>query len=517
MRAFCAAIALLLIRPAGPPLPAESPAQFADDSAPQPLRTAQKIQLTIYAEDAQGRPLQNLRRENLQIFDEGREQSILEFRGPRQVLNSAEAFAAPEARTVVLLHFLHRPPRNKKKAFERLLQFLQSVPASQATGVYAYAEEFRVLLEMGKPTATLAAQLEQRHGPAYDHLLAWFAEITEEGRMGRPLRRPPFTPIEQLAHHVARFPGPKHLVWISDTAPRQTDFSRLPVMTGSNPLTQLRVSEIFRFDRAMQFAGFVVHMVDAAELLGAEWPMSRDPSAAPVIAGANLVPPSRADGNSVLAAMASRTGGRAFLKKEIADVWGALTTDCAGSYGVSYSPAEVKWDGAYRHIEVRTDVPGARLRYRTGYYALPREPMDLPYRNGRLRDYLSSPVPLHDLQLQLESPAAHFIAGQTVTLQLQFPSADLFFDHGPEGLEGQFDMLIAQRDSAGRYIRNGFEQAAFRIAPENADVAAQRMLRVEKKVAIAPEAREILIIARDPKSGAVGSARIAMQSSAPAP
>jgi Ca-activated chloride channel homolog len=78
-------------------------------------------------------------------------------------------------------------------------------------------------------------------------------------------------------------------------------------------------------------------------------------------------------GDKVLERIADATGGRAFFPFQIRDVANAfaeIQNELRSQYAISYKPANFKFDGHYRTIEiVANDRKNLRVRTRRGYYA----------------------------------------------------------------------------------------------------------------------------------------------------
>jgi Ca-activated chloride channel family protein len=78
-----------------------------------------------------------------------------------------------------------------------------------------------------------------------------------------------------------------------------------------------------------------------------------------------------------MSALARETGGRAFFPRSLSDlngVYDGIAQELRTLYGVAYVPSNVRRDGAWRQITVRSLRPSVLLRHRTGYYA-PRSPL----------------------------------------------------------------------------------------------------------------------------------------------
>jgi VWFA-related protein len=80
----------------------------------------------------------------------------------------------------------------------------------------------------------------------------------------------------------------------------------------------------------------------------------------------------RANVQDTLAILSDSTGG--FLIANTNDFTGKLkrlTEDIETYYEISYDPGIQKYDGEFRKVSVRTDVANARVQSRSGYFALP--------------------------------------------------------------------------------------------------------------------------------------------------
>ncbi len=78
-------------------------------------------------------------------------------------------------------------------------------------------------------------------------------------------------------------------------------------------------------------------------------------------------------GDKTLERIADATGGRAFFPfqlREVADAFAQIQDELRSQYSVSYKPANFKYDGHYRSIEiVANDRKNLKVRSRRGWYA----------------------------------------------------------------------------------------------------------------------------------------------------
>ena len=77
--------------------------------------------------------------------------------------------------------------------------------------------------------------------------------------------------------------------------------------------------------------------------------------------------------------LAVDTGGRViFNTNNIGDALDEIAADTNVYYVLGYQPANLRYDGKYREIEVRVKRPGVTVRARKGYLALPPSKMLMP-------------------------------------------------------------------------------------------------------------------------------------------
>jgi len=78
-------------------------------------------------------------------------------------------------------------------------------------------------------------------------------------------------------------------------------------------------------------------------------------------------------GDKVLERIADATGGRAFFPfqiREVANAFGEIQDELRSQYAISYKPADLKYDGHYRTIEIiANDRKNLRVRSRRGWYS----------------------------------------------------------------------------------------------------------------------------------------------------
>ncbi|MGA9980310.1 MAG: VWA domain-containing protein, partial [Candidatus Sulfotelmatobacter sp.] len=104
-----------------------------------------------------------------------------------------------------------------------------------------------------------------------------------------------------------------------------------------------------------------------------------------------------------LVTLASDTGGRAFLdSNDFSKIFKGVQQDTSTYYLLGYHSTNPARDGRYRRIVVKSNIPGAKIDYRRGYYA----PADYQHstrddKERQLEEELASELPATDLPVYL--------------------------------------------------------------------------------------------------------------------
>jgi len=240
-------------------------AQAPADAPPPPMFHSgiQLLQVSVVAEDQHGNPTTNLRREDFQILDNGSRQEIRLFVAPERSGPFAPVPATPGI-------FSNRPVSGSNSGFSAILidgiftdfgdpdagpgsanarlyalRSLQSIPAGESVAIFAtdrtqlqvvsdFTRDRDLLtrrLEHWKPGADTPAtnvqvvdeaNAEMLKSPGARRMIQTPAEDEHETRKSLlrvdALRRAESSSHEMdaLVEQLARVPGPKHLIWLSN-------------------------------------------------------------------------------------------------------------------------------------------------------------------------------------------------------------------------------------------------------------------------------------------------------------
>jgi VWFA-related protein len=193
--------------------------------------------------------------------------------------------------------------------------------------------------------------------------------------------------LNAVGHWLQGFPGRKKLIWVAGSFPVQLDPMPDSVFTTQNSyLDEVRETATILTDGrvsvyAIDATGVTGHdSVYGAQATGRNGPDGRLLSDQAKAASINQSQAAFANMHATMNRFAESTGGRAFYgDNAIDEKLGLSLTDGETYYAVSYSPANKKWDGGYRRIDVKSNRKDIEVRNRKGYFALD------PMRAARLK------------------------------------------------------------------------------------------------------------------------------------
>jgi VWFA-related protein len=343
--------------------------------------TTRLVVLDIVATDAQARTVSDLKPDEVQIFENGKEQTKRDFSflqpNPEQAAQQVNLHLPPDVYTnvqqykgnssynIILLDVLNTSFPNLAYAHEQLLKYLDTTPPSQPTAIFALGNKLWMLHDFTTDHEALKESIRKFKGQG-SQLVTTSPDDGKEYKhkstfttMGTDRVWGTLDAFRSMARIMGAYKGRKNLIWISESFVVDT----MPNMEPRRgPLFMDDYSrEVEMMSDALMEAQIAIYPVDPAGLSGNAFrPMLN-----------------RYGAQSSLREMAERTGGRAFMNRNDLDLGIRTSIDDGSSYyTTSYTPANKTWDGRMRKIEIKTTRPGVKLRYREGYYAV--DPSILP-------------------------------------------------------------------------------------------------------------------------------------------
>jgi len=218
----------------------------------------------------------------------------------------------------------------------------------------------------------------------------------------------------------------------------------------------------------------------------------------------------REDSRDTLATLATDTGGRAFFDLgDLSDAFPKIQQENNGYYLIGYDlPADVKRDGSWHAVRVKVNAPGARVRYRNGYYA-PRDFQHLQKedRNQQLADALREENPEVDLPIAVET-AMFRISDQQVyvpiSAKLSSSALDWAQKHGRR--EAEFDFAAEVRAvPSGQSVASLRDTITVHLDEQRFQQVNRSSLVYQGGVVLAPGMYRLKFVARENESGKIGT------------
>jgi len=514
--------------------------------APEPIirSTTRLVQINVIVTKHGNEPVQGLKKEDFQVFDDGKQQEIRQFsEETRAVLPvSGEALPSgtftnqleqrpgtPAAVTAILLDGVNTNFSDQSYARQQVVRFLQQIQPEDRIAIYTLDNRgLRVLHDYTTDSSDLIAKLAKYSGnipvdiagqTTVDNFLGgWMTGPRGSAEQAYYLNdriQSTFRAIEFIANNLATLPGRKNLIWVSAAFPLQIGFlhppgpigggGTLPMASSSGrPANAPGVSarsfstglkeqrtwhdEADRTVRTLNNANLAIYPVDARGL----------------VAGSSPRTGSRVYSNqSTMLDLASRTGGRAFVNSN--DIAGAIRTavaDSAVTYTLGFYPQHDKFDNSFHKLNVKLpEFSHFNLRYRRGYLDLDAPPQDDKLRRAELADSVWSPMDANGIGLR----ATLRQTSEGIDVSLRVDPKSILLEPNGDHWAGKLDLLFVQKESHGKQVSGVDDTLSMELSQPNYVRVQQDGLMYHRVIPQAPQASELRVVVRDAATGALGS------------
>jgi VWFA-related protein len=164
---------------------------------------------------------------------------------------------------------------------------------------------------------------------------------------------------------------------------------------------------------------------------------------------------SLANSQETLVALAHDTGGKALLdNNNLGRVFDLVKEDSDSYYILGYSSNNTRRDGKYRQIKVQVGIPGARLKYRQGYFA-PKAfgQFTQADKERQLEEAASTERPFNDIPFLV---SANYVMADAqrvfVPVSLKFSASAIPFQQKGKKSQAEFDFIGQVRDSKDKPV-----------------------------------------------------------------
>ena len=304
--------------------------------------------------------------------------------------------------TVMLMDALNTNIQNQSEVHRHMVMLLKTLPASTPIAVFVLGHTLHVVQNFTTDPALLRAAvdrtlrspdiersaqddadspsnvaLDQNGGnetPAIQ-ALEDFEKTTFEAQMAIRVDETTDAMVS-IAKFLGGYPGRKNLLWFSESFPDwiapNSDFGADSFQGTADYSDKIR-----KASQALTDARIAVYPVDARGLEANQiTSASQNPQINPRNPGGGFGGQlgrennTRIDTQATMEQIAEQTGGKTCVNTNDLSgcVQGALD-DSSAYYELAYYPENVKWDGKFHKITVKSNQHGIKLRYRTGYFA----------------------------------------------------------------------------------------------------------------------------------------------------
>ena len=535
----------------------QSQTKPADQDEPVRLRT-ELVQVQVVVTDKQGKVVEQLKKDDFEILEQGRPQEVSFFSLERIGVKSSgpapegspvanpptRADAAAPSRSIVLFfdtpHLsgpsLIRSKLSMKQFIDEQVTDRDTVVVAACSGVFGiFQNPIRNRLAVHRLieritdfdtsrqsnfTPYLAAMVKQGDRSAFQLAVqilseelgidAVFAAAMVRGRASEVLeiasykRQSTLDVLNAVAARVAAMTGQRLLVLLSDGFTMR-DFNGAPD-TGQ---VQSSISKAVR-------AGVIIYSIDVRGLeVPAEFDASHRGITAPAMIGrlSSYMSASAKDRQDGINALAQDTGGKAFFNTN--DLKGAVqkAVDLNRTYyALAYYPPDDKGSKEFRRITVRVKShPEYEVRAQKGYFASDlkkiREKERSQSSQQRLFSEMAKPLPATDIGVS--ASADYFEVGsdvEQVSLQAVIDGTDLNYREQNGRLLLELEMAAAVYDRTGKPVKTLTETIRGSLSQQEADEAKRTGFHYSKRIPLKPGLYNVRIGLREVGTDRIGTA-----------
>lgn len=395
------------------------------------------VLLDVVVTDSNGNPVIGLTENDFRVFEDNKQQKIPSFQEhngtpiitadlppkPKNVYTNYPAVKGIDSINVLLMDSLNTQMPDQQYVHQQTIKYLKTLPAGARVAVFTLSSRLRMVQGFTSDSSRLLAALNDPAlgWPQHSPLLKSQPESQADNSMvNEAIMVPSTTPtsptlaqeavdpvntlkaliaekdsamteqrvaitlsaFQQLARYLSGYPGRKNVIWVSGSFPIVL-FPDANLFLNPAVAPQTYMHEIQRTADLCTAAQIAIYPVSAEGMM-IHSVYQADASAiseqSPGIMSRNNVDQMNSELQNVSStrlvaeALAKNTGGQAFFNSnDMKDILTRVTTQGMHYYALSYTPANSKVDGAFRHTRVEVTNAKYALSYRRGYYATDRK------------------------------------------------------------------------------------------------------------------------------------------------
>jgi len=524
---------------------AQVPASPSSPGAPPPevvlKSTTRLIQVNVIARDNHGIPVRGLKKEDFEILDNGKPQSISVFSmDSNAVLPQAQPLpenvftnrlqmksAVPSSVTVILIDALNTRWQDQAWAKLQVVKYLKTIRPEDRIAIYALGPGLRVLHDFTTDSSSLLKQLDRYNGAILpenegdnsfgDDLSAMQFDNWMRGAGGVSRQEADFYTInrvqgtlhalEFIANHLASLPGRKNLIWVSGGFPLQIGFGSARAFNDPSREHTSFGPDVSQAIRALNDANVAIYPVDSRGLMAdpkfdaSNQRIDLRPklSMGPIVAH-----------QETMSALASGTGGHAYfntndLSKAIRDA----VDDSSLTYTLGFYPSGDTADGKFHKLDVKAiGHSGLSMHYRKGYFDIADQPRDEHAKHVEIQDAVWSPLDSSALGLLVKVTDAGKDHPNDIDVYIRIDPAGIGTTLNADRRDAAVDVLFIQKNSHGQTFNGEDDTISLAMKPDTFQKIERQGVLYHKVIPKSAQATMLRVIVRDASSGTLGSVTV---------
>ncbi|PYQ12331.1 MAG: hypothetical protein DMF80_19575 [Acidobacteria bacterium] len=561
---------------------AQTPPSPPPAAADQPVfRTGTTVVLLdVVIRDKKGRPIPDVTRDEVEVFEEGARQKIEAFRWV-ETEAPVEGAAAPPPKApdasrqinLVSLVFDQLGPDGRRLAAKAATSFLdKGLRPNTWVAVFQIDQRLALLQPFTNDAAVLKDAVTRATAGTYKGLIDERAALQEAqkqledsgaaeadgatGGRGAPATGGGFAahaqaqalmnmlrmayslqrqqqgatslyPLLALVRGHETLAGRKTLVYLSEglqVPPNLEAVFRSTISAANRANVSVYAIDArgLNVERAMAASGDALAQAQRASQRSVQSPGGGSVTKDEIYAADTAESALRLDVEGTLADLSESTGG--FLVANTNDFkQGAerLAADLSGHYELTYQPPAAAWDGRFRPIEVKVARKGAVVQARSGYFALP------PGESSALLAYevpllaaLGRPAPPRDFELR--AGTLHFDEGPAgrehrLIVEARIGSLEMVKDPAKKTYRVHFSLLALVKDKDGAVVERFSEDYPFEGPIEKAEALKLGSIVFKRRFTLPPGSYSLQAAGQDRERNRIGTTRVTFEVPAPAP
>ena len=513
---------------AAPPTESEQPAVILRS-------TVTLVQVDVIAKDSQGRPVEDLKKDDFELTDNGKPRQIAGF-AMEKILPTPQATPQPTAPDVftnriadanapragyaaILMDWFNTGVGNTQRARLDALKVLKGMDPNGKVALYSLDREgLRLVSEFGSSRTEIVKSISSLSGAASPCRAMQLTEIYLGAGRPETLCDDPGMPPQQvalflkaritdtqealqiIAEHLSGVPGRKSLIWISSGAPAFVNEAPDGAATFPNAQAPgMKFGEGFEATfRKLNNAGVSVYPVDARGLpIG----QVRDDPRFPGSAMVQFTTP-------IMDEFASRTGGVAYYgRNNLDDAIRQALDDSSVTYLLGYYAPQDDSRPGFHKIGLKVHREGVKLRYREGYSV---EAVAVAPEARRAQFSRAVLAPLDATAIPIEATAER--NQNALTLRIAVRPGSLGLAHAGDRWRGSIDVatqFVSAKPETPFTLQ--FDTVDLDLAEAQYAAAERDGLVLPKTLDIPAGADRVKALVRSASSGDIGSLTIPLR------